>query len=426
MSVSDFENLNSRYNKEDLYGYNDRKTPSKITFNKASVDEGKVSFDAIIEYNNETISLNGNSELFHSYKYDNYDANSFVADIEDENENFKVLLFEIYNEDNKKDVTFTSVAISNKPHLKLYLTDHEDNIIIFETSIPKEFQKIDDSDIHTDEKEINDLFWFRDIIEPQVIKEMPVDKELLEIVEKSIEKENSLTASGKTQTWTHTTNYYSESYFGGRLYQSYSLPYGNYKYLNVAGDTTWTNEFRIAEHTKVDGQTLVNQENEFKYSNVKLDLGVGACTVFLRTYLQGKANRSDNKLSILVGDKVWSTALPKAPSLATVRSWINAITGGQSKTVNLSGAKVNISRNAGKKVAQSTKSGGGTNNYFIKSSEKSGGHYLELQAVAQYEGTTNYTNANGAMKVSWTVHSGTTTYTNGTKNISFKYNSTNP
>lgn len=324
---------------------------------------------------------------------------------------------EIYN-DSEIDRVIVNDKFRGKPHLKIYLEDDNENILLFETRIPETLNNVK---IFDGEKAdvLKDGFWFVDIIEPYEVGEIPVDAEMLKIVQENRAIEFLPMAVGSFSDWTHSKTYSASFYVGSDYIQAYSLPYGSWKALNVTNQSTWTNSFKIAEHVKVNGKTNRNLDNPFKYKNVKLTTAVGAKSTITRAVLDGKATKISSKgaLSVLVAEKLWSSALPSAPSLTQIRGWVNALGKGTSKTVTL--GKSNVKLNASPTVVERTTTGSKVELYKNTSSS---GHQLIFQTDVQYESKTGTSaNAQGVMNIQWDVHYNGVMHNSSSKEITFKY-----
>ncbi|WP_223068313.1 hypothetical protein [Paenibacillus caui] len=135
-----------------------------------TLTDGNVSFDANV--GETAISLSG--PLHASYKVQN-DMNSIVGDLADQTGNFKVLLFEIFN-DTKDDNLLVNHNLNAKPHLKLYLLDSDSNILIFETDVPEALSKLDASSFAQVEDNKKEMFWFKGLAKPESVTEIPTSE----------------------------------------------------------------------------------------------------------------------------------------------------------------------------------------------------------------------------------------------------------
>lgn len=168
----------------ELYGQKDsprnlsisKDTEAVITVQNVSLNNEQVTFTANINYNNKTKKLAASGTLFNSYKQQD-GMNSVVGALTDETSEFKVLLFEIYN-DTEATQAITNATLETTPHLKVYVTDHSNNVLLFEIDIPKELQHVKiNNDLQP--PTTNDLFWFIDVIQPT---EAVNDEPTLEII----------------------------------------------------------------------------------------------------------------------------------------------------------------------------------------------------------------------------------------------------
>lgn len=390
---------------------------AKIDLREIVVEGNRINFSTSIYYGNQRNELNASGKLFKSYKQQD-GINSIVGEIKDKNNNFEILLFEIYN-DNKGDRVITNEKFEKKPHLKIYLKDDKENILLFETEIPDLLTNVK---IFNDEKAnvSNDGFWFINVIEPYEIGEIPTDAEMLKMVEENRTSETFPMAVGSFSDWAHSTTYSASFYVGSDHVQAYSLPYGSWKALNVTNQSTWTNSFKIAEHVKVNGKTVRSLDNPFKYRNVRLATAVGAKSTIIRAVLDGSVDgrNTGGSLPILISEKLWAASLPSAPSLTQIRSWISALGSGTSKTITL--GKSNVKLNSSPTVVEQTSSG--TSRQLFKNTGSSG-HQMILQTDVQYDSSTGTSaTANGIMDIRWSVYYNGSLHNSNRKEVSFGYN----
>ncbi|WP_434752745.1 hypothetical protein [Paenibacillus amylolyticus] len=390
---------------------------ASITIEAAFSQNEEVMLKAKINYSNEIKELNATGKLFNSYKQQ-FGSNSIVGEINDKEGNFDVLLFEIYN-DTDTTKAITDPMYKTKPHLKLYLTDHENNILLFEKDIPEEFQNIIVKNSEQPDSK-HDLFWFASVIKPIEQKEIPVSKEMMDIVQQDKASVVTPTAVGSYSDWVHTTTYYTSYVAGGDTIKNYSLPYGTWKVTNVSPSSTWINTFKIAEHVQVNGRK-VNAQNLFEYRNVILNTAVGDKSSIDMSIVDGKmvGKGSGSSLAMLVAEKAWKTALPAAPSISTIKSWItSANTAFSSKNVTLGSSNIRLSNDA------ATVSSVSSQNYTLYSNttNASNGHYLQLNTNVQYNGPANSSaSTNGVMRIDWKVYLNNSLYNSQTKDITFNY-----
>ncbi|GIO67254.1 hypothetical protein NYE48_01605 [Paenibacillus sp. FSL M7-1455] len=385
------------------------------------LQDANLSFKAEINYNNQVKELDATGKLFKGYKQED-SINSIVGDIEDKGNHFGILLFEIYN-DKAPDKVITNDNLAETPHLKLYLTDQEDNVILLEMELPEQLAHVtvtNDEAIDT----TKDFFWFINVIKPYEKRNIPTDDKMKKMLGVN-PTEVSPTAVGYFSDWTHSTTYYQSFYIGSDFVQTYSLPYGSWKALDVTNQSTWTNSFKIAEHTTVNGVTNRSIDNPFRYRNVKLSTGVGAKSTIVFAMTDGRLSSyaTGSSLTLKIAEKLWSTALPAAPSISDIKGWINAIVdAGTDKTVTLGSS--NIKLNSNPTVVE----GANSKNYdmyrYTDINGANTGHNMVLQTTVQYDSTTGTSaTANGVMKVKWDVYYGATgsLYDSSSKDISFTY-----
>jgi len=432
LTINDFNNLYGN-EKPDLNEILRKKTemPAEVVFDSIYVQDESISFMASIIYKDKKSELKANGTLYNGYKKKN-GINSVVGELTDENDNFDILLFEIYN-DVKEDKTIVNFQKRNSNHLKFYLKDRENNIILFEVDIPEELQNISINN----EREcnpINDVLWFTSIREPHELKKIPFDGNMIEVMGLSEDSGFSTCGIGSTSEWYPGFIYYISYWDFGDYYEWYSFPFGYWRASNVTqSDSTWMTSFRIAEQAMVNGR-VASLPPIFEYNNVTMTHCMGGRTSIKRVMYQGAMydtlkwlgtggyiNRGS--ITALVGGMYWEKILPKLPSLSTIITWLNAIHGdGESKTITLGSNNVKLFDEAS--VTDSIKLAPRYKLFTDSTYEE--GHYLIMQSVVSYECPSKQTSHNtwGSFKISWEVQNiDTLDLFSDDKVISFQYTS---
>ncbi|ANS76252.1 hypothetical protein AWM70_18055 [Paenibacillus yonginensis] len=402
-----------------------------IDLQNIQVENNNISFTAALEYNNQHAEISASGKLYKSSKQKD-GVNSVVGDIQDKTNTFNFLLFEVYNDSSRNKVTTINSAIidsnfSHKPHMNIYLTDASGNLLLFEIPIPKELSKLSVS--NNDQIEpTKDYAWFINVLKPHEPIIVPATPEALQAAGLSIHSDVSILAVNGYSDWADNLVTYRET-LGGTPYQWTTLAYGTWKAADVTGQNTWTNTFKISESTTINGIVVPDVNNLLRFRNVTLTNAVGAKSSISRSFVQGQLDGKSNgsSLAMLVGNKIWSTALPAAPSLSDIQSWITAVNNAlSSKTVTLGSSGTVL--NSGPVVTQSADSA--SYEMFRKTADANGntlsnGHYLTLQSDVQFEqGSTTATSAtaNGMMTIKWDIYTASTKYSSESKTISFQYN----
>lgn len=117
--------------------------------------------------NTKTMSLSGT--MYNSYQTLD-DINSTVAVLTDEDGNFDVLLFNVFNSTEESTIQFES-SLTGVPHLKVYLIDRSTgNMYFFELDIPQQFADISipASKDNICPDTLYDALWFANVIEAEV------------------------------------------------------------------------------------------------------------------------------------------------------------------------------------------------------------------------------------------------------------------
>lgn len=426
VSFEEFNKLYGQPNSTDNVFFEVEKN-IQFTFDDINVMKDQIKFSATLITEGEKSQIFINGELFNSYKQTE-GINSIVGDLKEETGEYKVVLFEIFNA-SEYSKSITNENFSNSPHIKLYLTDNFNNIYIIETQIPselKDIQILKTEKISTDK----DFFWFINVLQPTEYKKIKTTDELIHTLgayDNSVNSSSSITpfGVGSFTDWVGDTTYYVSHQVGTSTVQAYSLPYGSWKATNVTGESTWTNSFKIAEHVKVDGSTLRSVENPFVYKNVKLLTGVGAKSTIVSAMVDGnlKGKPSGSALTMRILEKAYSTALPAAPSLSTIRGWINDVKNATtSKSVTLGSTNIKLNNNPTVVEGLNQQA----SHYMHKDTNIDGtntGHHLTLQTTVQYESSTGTSaTANGIMTIMWEVYQpASTLYDSDSKEIEFTY-----
>ncbi|GAB2673546.1 hypothetical protein ACFQWB_09545 [Paenibacillus thermoaerophilus] len=385
------------------------------------IQDAEVQFKADIQYGNESKTLAASGELFKSYKQQS-SINSVVGDLSDSGGQFDVLLFEIYN-DKAADKTIADNRLRNAPHLKLYIKDRADQLLLFELALPDSLKNV----VVTHDKKIDtmkDFFWFARVIAPYEQKELPTDEPLKRMLGVRNPSDGfGTTAVGYFSDWVHSTTYYASFYIGNDLVQAYSLPYGSWKALDVTNESTWTNSFKIAERVSVNGTTDRRLDNPFRYQNVKLATAVGAKSTIVHAMIDGRlsSGSTGSKLGMKIFEKLHTRLLPAAPSISEIRSWINAIIDtGTDKDVVLGTS--NIKLNSDPTVVEGANS---KNHQLFRYTDINGtntGHHLILQTTVQYESDTKTSaTANGVMTAKWDVYYNGLLHDSSSNEVTFTY-----
>ena len=394
-----------------------------LNLGEITLTDGSISFDANV--GETAISLSG--PLHTSYKVQN-DMNSIVGDLTDATGNYKVLLFEIFN-DTKKDNLLINHELNEKPHLKLYMLDSDNNILIFETDVPDTLSNLDASSFGTVDDNKKEMYWFKGLAKPESVTEIPTSDTSIAEVSGFTDTSVTPTALGEFSIWTNPTTYYTSFYVGSDYTQCYSLPYLSYKHGNVSSaDTTWIAQFKIAEHTKVGSYTYYGN-NVFEYKNIKIAFGSGDYSTIIKSSQQGRIydtsilgglKKTGDKIGAALYKKVLS-AVPYGSTINDVLGYINTATSSPGDvylgtqyqtlyggTVSAVGQKLNSSY----KLEECTDYNGQTDK----------GHYFTYHATVQKEGKGSKSTT-GNLQLKFDVFNNETyTTTPISKDFSLSYN----
>lgn len=378
------------------------------------VDDKNVSVNANLTINGSLVVLPISGSLGAGYKTQ-AGINSAVVQVYEPVNGYEILLFEIFNDTADDNLLLYYAGVGNDynrlPHIKLYIKSASDTIYLFEAPLPDEFDEILASDYEAADKR-KDALWalpFVNVTSNQIAS----DIESADIIEEEVQPYGL----GYFETISPGVSYTSSYYLGLSYYEHLSTPKLRYKHTNVNGnDSTWTYSFIITEYTRItDIDTGVKETyygtNPVEYGNLKVAMGCGKNTTFIRSFQEGKMYSRNwlNNITVAdIGDDITvfllSKALSSYPSVMTAANVINNILSAlpEEETVNLGS-------NTTKLYAQKTVAIGQLlEDYYLSactspSSSNIGGDYFTLQGILQCEGAESTISTVGAFTVSCTV-----------------------
>ncbi|HPU62704.1 MAG TPA: hypothetical protein PK304_00965, partial [Mobilitalea sp.] len=375
---------------------------TSISIKDIIIDGEDISFIAVLSINNENVYLPVKGRLASSYKAQ-HGINSIVVDIPESVNGYSFLLFEIYNDaDSKRANLLVSgdKKLSNVPHVKIYLQDENNTIYLFETEMPAIFSDLKASDYERAYK-FRDALWASHLVKHET-KEIPTDSTILNELGFKVRPMGLNTWT----TWVNPTTFYDSFYIGSDYVQCYSLPYVEYRHVNVTSqDSTWAAAFKVAEHTNVSGY-IYHGNNVFEYRNLKIAFACGDKSTFIRTYQEGRLyyiggifpalKGIGSKIAVSLLQKAFSS-LPYGTTFLKALEYINTMASANGE-VTLGSTGVNLTNRTTTAVGEKL------NDYsFEECTDYNGqsniGHYFTYQAVLQHEAVTGNTNTVGALLV---------------------------
>ncbi|ABX42612.1 hypothetical protein [Lachnoclostridium phytofermentans] len=401
---------------------------TNISISNIVISGEDVNFIAVLSINNKTINLPVKGRLSSSYKAQ-HGINSTIIDIPDSIEGYKFLLFEIYN-DTKEDNLLVSTQnekkeLSTSPHLKIYLQDKDDTLYLFETAMPSAFSMLDASNYQKANK-FRDALWASSLVKHETL-ELPTDSTILEELGLGVKTRGLNTWT----TWVNPTSYYDSFYIGSDLVQCYSVPYVEYRHVNVRSqDSTWAAAFKVAEHANIAGN-IYHGTNVFEYRNVKMAFACGDKSTFIRSFQEGRVydytaifpavKGVGESIAVSLLNKAVS-ALPYGSTFQTVLGYINTISSANGK-VTLGSTGVSLTNRKTTAVGEKL-----TKYSFEECTDYDGkiniGHYFTYQGVLQYEAASGNTNTVGALAVEFDkFYTGDYSSTPISKNFQLDYSS---
>jgi len=382
------------------------------------IQSDNIQFTADIQYGNKNKTLVAAGKLYKSYKQKS-SINSVVGDISDKSGQFEVLLFEIFN-DKTEGKTIVDQRLRNTPHLKLYLKDKTNQLLLFELPLPSSLMNV----VVSNNDEIDttkDFFWFARVITPYELKTISADESMKRMLGVSNSGVFVPQGVGYFSDWAHNSVYYAAFYIGYDLVEAYSLPCGTWKALDVHGQSTWVLSFKVAEHVSVNGKTDRRLTNPFSYRNVKLAIGVGEKSSIVHAMVDGRLSGGSSGSSLVM--RIFEMAFANlAPTISQIKNWINAVIDlGSDKTIVLGSSNIKLNTDPSSVEGANSK-----NHEMYRYTDIDGpntGHYMVLQATVQYEGQSRTSaTANGVMKVKWDTDYAGYYYDTDSKEITFTYN----
>lgn len=236
------------------------KTAPAIDIVSAVVNGSQITFVANITADGESKQLLASGPLYKGYVQE-IGSNSVVGALEDQNENFKVIWFNIYN-DTTDALFYSDSTWYLRPHLKVYLEDSSGELFLFETEIPKSLLSV--TPLEEFAPSHLDCFWFLQYV-PYTFTE---------------ERAESVAAATPKASWesysfgliTLTT------YLNGLTYENTSEPVLYYKINDIVSGSTWYFNFEVNhQEAKINGTKFENV-CDIWYTDVTINVGAGQYT----------------------------------------------------------------------------------------------------------------------------------------------------
>lgn len=392
----------------------DALSDSELLLTDIVVNNENVSINANLTINDSLVVLPISGSLGAGYKTQT-GINSAVVQVYEPVNGYEILLFEIFNDTADDNLLLDYAGVgsnySGVPHIKLYIKNASGTIFLFESSLPDEFDEIVATDYDTADKR-KDALWalpFVNVTSNQIAS----DIESTDIIEEEVQPYGL----GYFETISPGVSYTSSYYLGLSYYEHLSTPKLRYKHTNVnSNDSTWTYSFMITEYTRITNTDTGTSEtyygtNPVEYSNLKVDMGCGRNTTFIRSYQEGKMYSRNwfNGMSVKdIGDDITifllSKALSSYPSVMTTANVINNIMTAlpEEMTVCLGSNTTKLYAERTVTVCESLE------DYYFSActspvSSDVGGDYFTLQGVVQSEGANSTESTVGVFSVSCNV-----------------------
>lgn len=345
LSMDDYKEVYGKPKKE-RKSLGETKSDKDVTLNINNLSI--INNDINLEYSIGDITENLEGELFESRRGED----NIVAEFTGESE-YEVLYFEIAKGEELANSLYNK-KVNNKPHLKMYLRDSENRILLFEELLPTKLDGLEIS--NTEECSVeNDYLWYADVVDGTV-EEIPVaegveantiifDEELImkavreaagldsvEIIESGSSELNASNiggAEGKqlgasyTNQWGGST-IYKKTVSNGVEETSYRFyPYGYITKSSVptSGNASWTASLLVSESTTsgfIDSPytTTAYGINYFSLRNAEIAMSAGNHTQMRKCMVDGHVRQVSNGKILKTGSEIACKLLTYCPGTA--------------------------------------------------------------------------------------------------------------
>ncbi|CAI6080550.1 hypothetical protein PAECIP112173_02924 [Paenibacillus sp. JJ-100] len=228
---------------------------TKLLIDNLTLDGDAVHINGLVRYNGGVIPLQLDGKLYSSREQSD-GIESYVGDLKENNDSFKVLHFKIKTND-KADTSLISTDLRNTANIKLYLQDKKGDMFYFEEKL--NHLNMDTSKITTDGSYVDSLLdgnWFEQILAPA---------ESYKITNEEISP-----SSTHSYIKSCSTVYYSKVPFGLDVAEFYFCPKveGDIVDVGSSASANWTSRLTVAEHVRVNGTTTTGIEQRYKIGGV--------------------------------------------------------------------------------------------------------------------------------------------------------------
>ena len=412
---------------KDIYGksLNDRSCKSE----SMSYQQIKIKVNRILVLNDNIVldyQIAGYRETIKGILYNSRREMNNIVAVFDCRGNYSVLFFEITTGYKQENLLY-NIELKNKPHIKLYLQDSYDNILLFETELPTAFssltiKKSGFCDVN------NDYLWYINIAEQYVKQPNSMILTSNNVIDENAIKRNIAIASGGSPDSTvmplssstepmiwGSTGIYEMSVSNGyeqTTYMFYPFGYVRGTQVAVSGENTWWGTIEISEHasTKVIGSsfepTITYGINRFSIRNPKISFVCGDYTLIVRTYIDGRVKENSSSAIFENGSEINAKILKKAFSYVPygktaeeILSWLSLITQQVDDELVLGQDGVDLSGG----YVSGAKFELGKEYNLTKYTQSTNGHSLKMHACVSRTTSTTYMTT-GAIRISYDVY----------------------
>ena len=167
ISASDFGKVFSGDSEERTVQLSDCSAPCKLDVKDISILDEEIRLEVTVQNGGQSHSLPITGKLSSSFKLED-GINSVIVEVNSKVKGYEVLLFEIFN-DTEEDILLLESgdggdALQGVPHIKIYLQDDQDQVYLFEGTLPECFSDLKASDYSKANSQKDSLLWSIDLV----------------------------------------------------------------------------------------------------------------------------------------------------------------------------------------------------------------------------------------------------------------------
>lgn len=294
-----------------------------------NINNNQITFVATVTNNGVSQDLLASGQLYNSFRQQD-GTNSIIGKLNDENENFKVAYFNIFN-DTEDAWFYSDNSWYMLPHLKVYLEDMSGNLLLFETEIPESLKNLVIENSENSPEEV-DSFWFMPYITSYTIAEVPGTGSDAVIDDIFYAKPTTRASGGETY---YLPEYELEALFNGVIYENTAQPSIYFDINNIPSTGYWRIDFELENcATTVYGNTYPGS-SFIAFSDIQFAVGAGQYTTLDFYTIFGDGNKKSGltfsegssiaiNLVSLGADALGVTIPPVGVAVSTIKSILEA------------------------------------------------------------------------------------------------------